>query len=216
MSVKKRIAIIDYQLGNLFSVRQACLYLGADAFITTSKQELLEADYAILPGVGAFGDAMSNLQKLDLVSPIKDFIAAGKPFMGVCLGLQLLFTESEEFGSNRGLNLIEGGIKKFSPHDATGHILKVPQIEWNKIYETPGNAWKQSPLSSCSGGDYMYFVHSYFVHPETQQYVLSTTEYGGYTYCSSIIKNNIFACQFHPEKSGLHGVDIYRNWLENK
>jgi len=211
MSNKKKVAIIDYQLGNLFSVRQACLHLGADAFITTSKQELLEADYAILPGVGAFGDAMNNLQHLDLVEPIKDFIAAGKPFMGVCLGLQLLFTESEEFGNNKGLNLIDGTIRKFSARNTEGNVLKVPQIEWNKIYGTPGNSWQQSPLLTCKEGDYMYFVHSYFVQPQSAQYVLSTTEYGGYRYCSSIIKDNVFACQFHPEKSGLHGVDIYKN-----
>lgn len=215
MSEKKRVAIIDYQLGNLFSVKQACLHLDTDAFITTDKNELLNADYAILPGVGAFGDAMDNLRQLDLVGPIKDFIAAGKPFMGVCLGLQLLFTESEEFGSNKGLNLIEGVIKKFADHDTSGKILKVPQIEWNQIYEGTANAWQQSPLVSCKNGDYMYFVHSYFVQPQSGKHVLSTTQYGGHTYCSSIINNNIFACQFHPEKSGLHGVAIYKNWFEN-
>lgn len=215
MPDKKKVAIIDYQLGNLFSVKQACVFLDMDADITTDRNKLLEADYAILPGVGAFGEAMQNLQRLDLVSPIRDFIASGKPFMGVCLGLQLLFSESEEFGATRGLDLIKGVIKKFKPADTSGHILKVPQIEWNQIYETKDNHWKESPLASCHHGDYMYFVHSYYVKPESEQYVLSKTEYGGYRYCSSIINRNIFACQFHPEKSGLHGVEIYKNWFEN-
>ena len=212
--MQKKVAIVDYQLGNLFSVRQACLHLGKDAFITTSPKELMEADYAILPGVGAFGDAMNNLHQLDLVVPIKDFIGAGKPFMGVCLGLQLLFTESEEFGFNKGLNLMEGVIRKFPPVDTNGSVLKVPQIEWNQVFETADNSWKKSPMASCKNGDFMYFVHSYFVQPASQESVLSTTHYGGYAYCSSVIRNNIFACQFHPEKSGMHGVEIYKNWFE--
>jgi imidazole glycerol-phosphate synthase subunit HisH len=214
MDKKKKVAIIDYQLGNLFSVKQACLYLDMDAFITTDKSELLAADYAILPGVGAFGDAMNSLKTLDLIGPIKDFIASGKPFMGVCLGLQLLFSESEEFGSSKGMNLIEGVVKKFSPSQADNTMLKVPQIEWNQVYETQNNAWDQSPLMACKNGDYMYFVHSFYVKPQEEHYILSTTRYGGYTYCSSVIKDNIFACQFHPEKSGLHGIGIYKNWFE--
>jgi len=213
MSYKKKVAIIDYQLGNLFSVRQACLYLNTDATVTTDRTELLQADCAILPGVGAFGDAMRNMERLDLIEPIKDFIASGKPFMGVCLGLQLLFTESEEFGRNKGMNLIEGSVKKFASTEADGQVLKVPQIAWNQVQEPTVGAWRQSPLKSCTNGDYMYFVHSYYVQPQTAENVLSVTEYGGYTYCSSVIKNNIFACQFHPEKSGLRGIDIYKNWL---
>ena len=216
MDKKKRVAIIDYQLGNLFSVQQACLHLNIDAFITSDKKEILESEYAILPGVGAFGDAMINLSKLDLISPISDFIASGKPFMGVCLGLQLLFSESEEFGSNKGLNLIEGSVKKFLSTSLQGDRLKVPQIEWNQICETDHNPWKVSPLKSCRNKDYMYFVHSYYVEPQSTNSILSTTSYGGYEYCSSIIRDNIFACQFHPEKSGEHGVEIYKNWFENK
>jgi len=214
MNSRKKIAIIDYQLGNLFSVKQACAYLGEDPVITTNKEEILGADYVILPGVGAFGDAMHNLESLDLVKPIKEFIASGKPFMGVCLGLQLLFTESEEFGRSKGLNLIEGVVKKFQSSYTNGNALKVPQIEWNQIYETSNNSWQQSPLKVCERGDYMYFVHSYYVAPQEDQYILSTTKYGEYTYCSSVIKNNIFACQFHPEKSGKIGLEIYKKFLK--
>jgi len=216
MSHSRKVAIIDYQLGNMFSVKQACLHLGFEASITSDKNELLNADFAILPGVGAFGDAMENLKSLDLVEPIKDFVAAGKPFMGVCLGLQLLFTESEEFGSNKGLNLIEGVVTKFPEFDHSNNKVKVPQIEWNQIYSAR-HPWQNSPLRNCKSGDYMYFVHSFYIKPESDQYNLSQTQYAGIKYCSSIKKENLFACQFHPEKSGEHGINIYKNWFdENK
>lgn len=212
--MNKKIAIIDYQLGNLFSVQQTCLHLGYDAKVTSNPQDIIEADYAILPGVGAFRDSMKNMEKLDLIAPIREFIASGKPFMGVCLGLQLLFTESEEFGSSKGLNIIDGIVKRFSSKNTEGNVLKVPQIAWNKIYEPYKNAWTNSPLSICQEGSYMYFVHSFYVKPTSDATILSTTNYGGYDYCSSIIKDNIFACQFHPEKSGETGLTIYKKFFQ--
>lgn len=212
---QKQIAIIDYQLGNLFSVKQACEYLGYKSIITSDKNILMNSDYAILPGVGAFGDAMKSLDDLDLVEPMKDFINAGKPFMGVCLGLQLLFSESEEFGSYKGLGIISGTVKKFSTSGKDGEKVKVPQIEWNQIYKSGSIDWEQTPLKNCKEGDYMYFVHSYFVEPEDETSWLSKTTYGGKTYCSSVIRNNVFASQFHPEKSGLEGISIYKNWFDN-
>lgn len=210
-----KIAIIDYQLGNLFSVQQACSYLGYDAKITSDPSELLKSDYAILPGVGAFADAMSNMKKLDLIEPLKDFISTNKPFMGICLGLQLLFSESEEFGSHKGLGLIDGIVKKFPNRNTEGEKLKVPQIAWNTIYPNLQDLWEKSPLSTCNSGDYMYFVHSFYVQPNADEVVLSNTNYGGYTYCSAILKNNIFACQFHPEKSGMYGISIYESWINH-
>ena len=209
----KKIAIIDYQLGNLFSVQQACLYLGYDAKITSDPFDIVNADYAILPGVGAFADSMVNMKKLDLIEPIKDFVASGKPFMGICLGLQLLLTESEEFGNSKGLNLIEGVVKKFSNRDTKGDVLKVPQIAWNQIYESNENAWENTPLSICKQGDYMYFVHSFYAQPISSEVILSTTNYGGHHNSSSVQKDNVFACQFHPEKSGQYGIKIYENWV---
>lgn len=211
--MSKKIVIIDYHLGNLFSVQQACRHLGMDAIISSDKQELLSADYAILPGVGAFGDAMQNLHDLDLVQPIHDFIQSGKPFMGVCLGLQLLFSESEEFGSHKGLNVIEGVTRRFPSVNTEGQTLKIPQIEWNQIFRYNGKQWEDSPLRDCSEGEYMYFVHSYFVMPARKEYVLSTTTYGGHSYCSSIAAGNVFACQFHPERSSEHGLKIYKSFL---
>lgn len=212
MGMSKKIVIVDYQLGNLFSVHQACLNEGVDATISSEKSVLLKADALILPGVGAFGDAMNSLNKLDLVEPIKDFVSSGKPFMGVCLGLQLLFFESEEFGSFKGLGLVQGTVRKFATRDSKNKKILVPQIAWNQIHEK--NSWKQTPLQGIKNGEYMYFVHSFYVCPENPSELLSETTYGDVTYCSSIRKNNIFAAQFHPEKSAVEGLKIYKNWIE--
>lgn len=211
---KNKVAIIDYSLGNLFSVQQACLYCGIDAFITNDINMLMKADYAILPGIGSFGNAMENLQKMDLVMPIHDFVASGKPLMGVCLGLQLLFTESEELGSFKGLDIINGAVKRFPNIANDGHPLKIPQIQWNKISKTFDNEWDKSPLIECEEGDYMYFVHSFYVSPENPKDILSITEYGDFCYCSSIQSNNVSAFQFHPEKSGQKGLSIYKNFFK--
>lgn len=208
------ITIIDYQISNLFSVQHACEYLGLKAEISSDKNKLLSGDAAILPGVGAFGDAMQNLKTLDLIGPIKEFIDSGKPFMGICLGLQLLFSESEEFGSHKGLDIIPGKVVKFPPKNSLGKMVKVPQIGWNQIYEPPERKWTHSPLSGVPNHSFMYFVHSYYVMPADQRVTLSLTEYQGMEYCSSVFYNNVFAAQFHPEKSGEEGVHIYRDWLK--
>lgn len=210
------ITIIDYQISNLFSVKHACDHLGLQAEISSDKQKLLESDAAILPGVGAFGDAMRNLKTLDLIGPVKEFIASGKPFMGICLGLQLLFSESEEFGQHKGLNIIPGKVTKFSAKNTLGKIVKIPQIGWNQIYEQEKGKWEYSPLAATANHECMYFVHSYYVSPSDKKVVLSLTEYQGIEYCSSIFYKNIFASQFHPEKSGKEGVKIYHDWLKTQ
>jgi glutamine amidotransferase len=214
MEKNKKVVIIDYNMGNLFSVYQACTVLGYNkTCITDDKEEIIKADYLILPGVGAFGDAINSLHKHDLVVPIKDFIASGKPFLGVCLGLQLLFTESEEFGHHKGLDIINGTVRRFPPKDKEGNTIKIPQVEWNQIMCGNEQLWRNSPLKSCENGDYMYFVHSYFVVPTSPDVVVSSTEYADIIYCSSLVKNNVFACQFHPEKSGGNGLNIYNAFL---
>lgn len=210
---KIKVAIIDYQMGNLFSVEQACQYVGLDAYITLDKKIIMESDAAILPGVGAFGQAMENLKRLDLVEPIKDFIKMKKPFMGICLGLQLLFTESEEFGNHKGLDLINGNVVKFPNKNNSGKLIKIPQIGWNQIYPLNGNEkkWGSSPLNNIRPGEFMFFVHSFYVSPVHQEDILSITSYEGFEYCSSIARENIFAFQFHPEKSAIEGLKIYQN-----
>ncbi len=208
----RKIAIIDYKSSNLFSVQNACDYGGLDATITSDKKCIKAADAAILPGVGAFADAMKKLKKLDLIEPIKAFIHSGKPFMGVCLGLQLLFTESEEFGLCKGLNMIQGQVRKFPLQSEDGKKIKVPQIGWNKITKT--NDSDGSPLKNVVDGAFMYFVHSYYVEPADNTCILTKTNYEGIEYCSSVLYENIFATQFHPEKSAQNGVEIYQAWAE--
>ena len=207
------ILIIDYNLGNIFSVQNACKHNGINTIVSNDKKDIESADAIILPGVGAFGDAMDNMRKLDLIEPIKDFIHSKKPFMGVCLGMQLLFTESEEFGNHKGLDIIKGQIKKFPNIGSSKNKIKVPQVGWNKLITDKNTNWINSPLSTLNNDSFMYFVHSYFACPEDESVILSKTVYEDITYCSSILKENIFATQFHPEKSAETGVNIYANWI---
>ena len=208
----KLVVILDYQLGNLFSVKQACDRIGLTTIISSQKTDIAKADGIILPGVGAFAEAMNNMRKLDLEEPLKDFVDAEKPLFGVCLGQQLLFTESEEFGTAKGLDFIPGIIKKFPPYTLLNDLVKVPQIGWNHIYERDVS-WKGTPLADIRQNSYVYFVHSYFVVPSNTENVLTVTNYEGLEYCSAVIKKpNIFATQFHPEKSGELGLGIYSTW----
>jgi len=215
------IVIVDYEAGNLFSVQHACKTVGLDPIITNNPEEVINADAIVLPGVGAFGDAMNNLRRLDLIQPLREFVLCGKPFLGICLGMQLLFSESEEFGSNKGLNFIEGTVKKFPPINKNAELIKVPQIGWNQIFSksTRGKSWHGTPLEPIISGEFMYFIHSYYANPFNERQILSITNYGGVEYCSAVIKDNIFATQFHPEKSAQEGIKIYQYWatsLTNK
>lgn len=205
------VIIIDYQLGNLFSVKHACIHVGLEPIITSDKDIIKNAKALILPGVGAFGTAMYNLEKFDLISPILDHVHSGKQLLGVCLGMQLLFTESEEFGGHKGLNLIEGTINKF-PNIYKDMKMKVPNISWNSIYSGDQKKWDLSPLSDIAQQEFMYFVHSFYAKPANKDDILTLTNYGGIEYCSSVLKSNIFATQFHPEKSGQEGIKIYKNF----
>jgi imidazole glycerol-phosphate synthase subunit HisH len=211
MTENTRVAIVDHGLGNLFSVQRACAFVGMEACITSSKQSVLNADAVILPGVGAFGDAMATLRQLDLVSVLKDCAAAGKPFMGICLGVQLLMTESYEFGRHKGLDLVEGDVVRFQDPREGGRILKVPHTGWNTLEAPATTDWRGTLLDGINHGSYMYFVHSYLVRPADEAVVLSQTTHGDVTFCSTLRKGSIFACQYHPERSGPSGLRIYQN-----
>lgn len=209
---KTSVVILDYQLGNVFSIVQACQFWGINAKLSNQKSDLMAADAVILPGVGAFGDAMSNLHRLDLVSPLRDKIAAGTPLMGICLGLQLLFTESEEFGNHKGLGFIDGSVRRFQP-SAQYPSMRVPHIGWNKILRpSERTQWHNSPLAQ-QHDNFMYFIHSYHAQPQQTKDILAVTQYYDSTFCSAIKKGNIFATQFHPEKSGQAGIEIFRQWF---
>ena len=203
------IAIIDYDMGNVRSVQKAFEAVGHQAVITRNRQVIADASHVVLPGVGAFGDCMRNLESYNLIDPIHQSIDSGKPFLGICLGLQLLFTESEEFGSHKGLNVIAGKVIRFqskAAEDGVG-LLKIPHMGWNAI-----RLKKTSPLlEGLSDGCYMYFVHSYYVAPADEDMVCTATDYGN-TFVSSIGRDNIFACQFHPEKSQAGGLRMLKNF----
>ncbi len=204
------VAIVDYGLGNLYSVKQACAHVGLDAVITSAKRDLLEADAVILPGVGAFGDAMATLRRLDLVSVLQDIATTNKPLVGICLGIQLLMTESFEFGQHKGLGIIEGTVVRLSELVESERALKIPHVGWNRIHHLP-KSWQDTLLEGLCDGAYMYFVHSFIVWPQNEDVIISKTRYGDTEFCSSLQYKNVFACQFHPERSALTGIRIYQN-----
>lgn len=198
-------AIIDYDAGNIKSVEKALLALGEEAVITRDKKVLLQADRVILPGVGAFGDAMEKLNAYGLTGIIHEIVDKGTPFLGICLGLQLLFERSEESPGVSGLGILQGEILRIP--DADG--LKIPHIGWNSLrYPHAGRLFQGIEEES-----YVYFVHSYYLKAADENIVKATTEYGTLIH-ASVEKDNLFACQFHPEKSSEVGLSILRNFME--
>lgn len=197
------IAIIDYDAGNLRSVEKALESLGEQVIVTRDPQEIRSADKVILPGVGAFGDAMRNLHRFGLVDVIREVTAAGKPFLGICLGLQLLFERSDESEGVEGLGILKGEILRIPDQEG----LKIPHMGWNSLDITPGAAL----LQGIGEHPYVYFVHSYYLKAADEQIVAASTEYSTHIH-ASVEHNNIFACQFHPEKSGRIGLQILKNF----
>jgi glutamine amidotransferase len=199
------IAIIDYDAGNLKSVEKAFAYLGQEAVITRNKAEILSADKVILPGVGSFGDAMNKLHTYTLVDTIKEVIQLKKPLLGICLGLQLLYSGSEEAGGVEGLGILEGDILRI-PNSGD---LKIPHIGWNSLEINPGARL----FRGINNQEYVYFVHSYYLKSKNELEVAASTNNSTVIH-ASIENGNIFACQFHPEKSGEVGLKILKNFAE--
>ncbi|ALA57275.1 imidazole glycerol phosphate synthase subunit HisH [Nitrospira moscoviensis] len=197
------IAIIDYGMGNLRSVSKAFEAVGHQAVVTRDARVIGNAGHVVLPGVGAFGDCMANIEQFGLVEPIRAAVQSGKPFLGICLGLQVLFTESEEFGVHKGLDLISGTVKRFGIDPS----LKVPHMGWNEVrYE------RRCPLfDGIADGAHWYFVHSYYVQPTDRSLAAATTTYGT-TFVSAVWRDNVVACQFHPEKSQAVGLRLIKNF----
>jgi len=197
------IAIIDYGMGNLRSVQKGMERAGFDAVVTRDVGQIQAARGVVLPGVGAFSACMENLAKFGLVEPIRELVRRKKPFLGICLGFQLLFSESEEFGKQKGLDLFTGKVLGFS----RSAELKVPHMGWNSLVKKQDSPF----LDGISTGDYVYFVHSFYVAPKDSSIVATTTEYGE-SFASSIATDTLFACQFHPEKSQELGLRILANF----
>lgn len=204
------IAIIDYDMGNLKSVAKAFEKVGAPARVTRDPGVIMDASHVVLPGVGAFRDCIKHLDEFNLISPILKSVKEGKPFLGICLGMQLLFDESMEFGRHQGLGLIKGSVVRFpAATDSSGLELKVPHMGWNDIKMSKGSAL----MKGIHDGAYFYFVHSYYTAPADASVTLTTTGYG-LEFTSAIEKDNIMACQFHPEKSQRVGLKLLKNFSE--
>jgi len=201
------IAIIDYEMGNLRSVQKAFEKVGNMAVVTRDPAVIDRASHVVLPGVGAFGDCMANLERYGLLAPLYRVIGAGKPFLGICLGFQVLFSQSEEFGLHRGLDILPGTVKRFSPPQETAVDWKIPHMGWNAIdiYRSP------PPLQGIAPGSFVYFVHSFYVEPSDPTLMATKTDYQ-IPFVSSVWKDHIFATQFHPEKSQEVGLHILRNF----
>lgn len=200
------IAIIDYDAGNIRSVEKACRYLGEEPVITREASEIERADHVILPGVGAFGDCMDHLRKYGLIDVIKGVTAKGTPFLGICLGLQLLYSASEESPGAEGLSILQGTITRIPDHPG----FKVPNIGWNSCeLMNDGRLFRGIPDQP-----FFYFVHSYFLTAADKSTVRAQIEYGGTRIDASVEAGNTFACQFHPEKSGETGLAVLKNFLE--
>ncbi len=199
------ITIVDYGMGNLASVSNALKRYAGRISISSDADDIKRADKLILPGVGAFKDAYDEIEKRGLLEPVSDFINSGKPFLGICLGLQLLFTKSFEEGEHKGFDIIKGDVISFKRDSG----MKVPHMGWNNIIQ----AASECPvLKGVPDKTYMYFVHSYYVVPEDSSVCAAFTDYGG-RFCSMIQKDNVFAMQFHPEKSQKHGLKIIENFV---
>lgn len=211
-----KVTIIDYGLSNLLSVQHAFAHFGAETLVTNKAEDILAADALVLPGVGAFKDGMDGLAKLGLVEPIRQKAAAGTPLLGICLGMQMLFDESEEFGLHKGLGLIPGRVVKIPDTDADGYPQRVPHISWDPLY--PGGNYADfagTALAGVTPGEECYFIHSYEAKPAAEADCLANTIYGGRRVCAAAIHGSVLGCQFHPEKSGEVGLRIIEEFIKS-
>lgn len=207
MKARPTVAVLDYGIGNIRSMLNALQNVGCTATLTRDPSAVLESDVLILPGVGAFKSGMDNLLKFHLDELIHNFVSTGKVFIGICLGMQMMFEESEEFGITRGLALIEGKVKKLKEEPEA----RLPNVSWNILIVPSSKRWENTLLEDSSINDNFYFVHSYVGVPTVHADILANSEYGSSEFCAAVQKNNIYGFQFHPEKSGTDGLKIFKN-----
>lgn len=212
-----RVAIVDYGTGNLFNVRRACQHVGLPAELTDRPESVLAADAIILPGVGAMPHAMRALRESGLADALSEAVRGGVPFLGVCLGMQLLMDKGSEFENHSGLGLIPGRVVRFPARSPDGAAMKVPHIGWNAVRANPAVAepWAGTPLDGLADGAFMYFVHSYVVVPDDPSVCIATTDHSGVEFCSALRHQNVVGCQFHPERSGRDGLAIYETFARD-
>lgn len=223
---KEKVVIVDYGLGNLFNLQRAIEKVGGESEISENREQILNADKLLLPGVGAFEKGMKGLNDCGLTSTIIEFANSGRQILGICLGMQLLMSYSEEHGLHKGLGLIKGRVVRFKESIQGGELYKIPQIGWN-ILKLPEQLqkvdkfgkpikylhWKETILKDLADALFMYFLHSYIVVLDNPEDCLASTEYGQDKFCSVVGKDNIVGCQFHPERSGNKGLKILKNFI---
>jgi glutamine amidotransferase len=211
----KRVIVIDYGMGNLLSVTRMLEFCGAKVDITDSPDQISTAERVVLPGVGAFADGMKELKRKNLLEPVLHFVSKDRPFLGICLGMQMMLDISEEFGVHKGLGLIAGKVTMIPQTGLNGNSHKIPHIGWNGL-QMPDNrkSWKGTILEGIEPGKFVYFVHSYAVVPENNIDELAYCRYNGLHLGAAINSGNVYGCQFHPEKSGEVGTRIIRNFLK--
>ena len=209
-----RVTVIDYGASNLLNVVRALEHCGAKVIVADQPETLIDAGRLILPGVGAFADGMAGLKEKNLVEPLKLFCQKGNPFLGICLGMQMMLDSSNEFGHHEGLGLVAGQVIEIPAQGTNGEPHKIPHIGWNElIYPKKTENWESTLFSKLSPGDSMYFVHSFMATPSNEQHRLADCDYDGQSICAAIRSENMTGCQFHPEKSGESGLQIIREFL---
>ena len=204
-----KVALVDYGAGNLRSVANALTVLGVEMHVAAGPDEIMDATHLVLPGVGSFGDCMGELAARGLLEPVRDWVTAGRPYLGICLGYQLLFEGSEETPGVAGLGVVKGMVRRFAGQPG----LKIPHMGWNAV--VPRNP-DQGPWAGLGGQPYFYYVHSYFPVPTDPAVIAAETHYGGEVFAAAIERGNLLACQFHPEKSQDAGLRLLRNFLDMK
>ena len=212
-----KITLVDYGIGNILSVQRAFEYCGAQVMISDNPQYIKNADYLVLPGVGAFADGMRGLSERGLVEAIIDFASKERPFLGICLGMQMMMGKSEEFGIYAGLGLIQGSVVRIPDQDVHGLRQKIPHIGWNSL-ELPSEKenWNETILEGIEIGETVYFVHSFTAAPENLANRLADTYYNGQLISAAVQSGSLYGCQFHPEKSGVTGLKIINNFIKQK
>lgn len=209
-----RITVLDYGMCNMLNVSRAFAHVGAEVVVTGDPKIAQAADRLVLPGVGAFRNAAAALNEQGLADPVREFVASGRPFMGICVGLQLLFDASEEFGTHEGLSILPGVVAPIERTSTDGEVLRVPHIAWKRLTPAAGHEdWQGTVLETVTSEQTFYFVHSFAAVPTDPQIRIADCEYGGHAVCAVVGKDNVIATQFHPERSGEHGLSILRNFL---
>ena len=207
------ITVIDYGAGNLLSVVRALRHIGADVRVTEDPDTIIRADHLVLPGVGAFGDCMKGLTDRKLIEPIHRFAETGRPFLGICVGMQIMMDEGEEFGLHAGLGLVPGRVVAIPGTDRDGDLLRIPHIGWDRITAPEGQSWTGTCLETLPQGEWVYFVHSFAARPDEPSHILAESHYGGHSITAAIRRDNLTGCQFHPEKSGAAGLSVLATFV---